>query len=691
MSSSNPALSSSPGTIRTQDDTIDPHMSSQQCTQNFIGAVKDEWQLFSDRACDYTIGEPIGFGASSIVYTAVWKPVDDPNAKPIPCALKVLDLDSLPPRSLSLLQRETTLMSLSKHPNVLRVRGSWMEGHKLYIALRLMNKGSAADVMRYGWPGGMEEEVVKCILRQALKGLKFVDVSHSSSPVSDKRPLSYLHVNGFIHRDIKAANLLIDDDGTVLLGDLGVAADLSEDPHHHHSSSSSASKGSKVTATAALAQPGRVYTTSTTSKPEPSRPVIGKRKSFVGTPCWMAPELISGKQYDASADIWSFGITAIELSQGHPPRFRESPQKVLLRTLQEDPPSLDRKGGAFKYSQAFKEMVDSCLVKDPSKRPTAEQLLNTPLFRSAKKKSNLVNAILKDLPPLVQRQERRVLPNPASPNSVDSWDFSTTVNSPAGSVFRHITLQRLVAEEEEGVLPPDQWQRKSQRHRFHDPSTSVEHSEFDYGTEDEEEEEDDDKRSTEASSTTASDTRSLADSSSGSPDGGVSTAPSSYVPSSPIAIKGREHLAVAVDEGKGNSTSSSAPDEHPLSQSLPSPHETVISRSGKRLPSHETAPALADMFTPLAEPLTKIQSAASESDFRSKDSTKRTRLWKKVTSTLKPSKSGGGSSEKSKLGELISSASRNTIGKVTRGSSSVGPDDATTLATTHLYFDIFTT
>ena len=135
----------------------------------------------SDRAEDYTIGSPIGFGASSIVYAATYypalatgAPADRSKLKGIPCALKVLDLDSLPPRSLQLLQRETTLMSLSKHPNVLRVRGSWMDGHKLYIALRLMNKGSAADVMRYGWPGGMEEDVVKCILRQALKGLKYV-------------------------------------------------------------------------------------------------------------------------------------------------------------------------------------------------------------------------------------------------------------------------------------------------------------------------------------------------------------------------------------------------------------------------------------------------------------------------------------------------------------------------------------
>ena len=91
-------------------------------------------------------------------------------------ALKVLDLDRLPLRTLRLLQRETQLMSLSKHPNVLRVRGTWMDGHKLYIALRLMNSGSAADVMRYGWAGGMEEEVVKCILKQALEGIKCVSI-----------------------------------------------------------------------------------------------------------------------------------------------------------------------------------------------------------------------------------------------------------------------------------------------------------------------------------------------------------------------------------------------------------------------------------------------------------------------------------------------------------------------------------
>lgn len=125
---------------------------------------------YSNNSADYAIGLPVGFGASSVVYAATYQPSD--GGDPIPCALKVLDLDRLPQSALRLLQNETQLMSLSKHPNVLRVRGTWVTGHKLYIAMRLMNAGSVADVMRYQWPGGLEEEVIRCILKQALQGLK---------------------------------------------------------------------------------------------------------------------------------------------------------------------------------------------------------------------------------------------------------------------------------------------------------------------------------------------------------------------------------------------------------------------------------------------------------------------------------------------------------------------------------------
>ncbi|KAH8997493.1 kinase-like domain-containing protein [Lactarius akahatsu] len=395
---------------------------------SFIGAVKDEWQLyrfldfvsfyinlrtfrnsFSDLPEDYALGPPIGFGSSSIVYHATYHPKSSQDW-PIPCALKVLDLDRLPQGSLRLLQRETQLMSLSKHPNVLRVRGSWLDGHKLHIALRLMNAGSAADVMQYAWPGGMEEEVVRCILKQALEGL------------------NYLHINGFIHRDVKAANLLIDDDGTVLLGDLGVAAPLSDEDHTHVHENA---KLSRIV----------VFDNDVNIAPRRSR--VGKRRSFVGTPCWMAPELISGIQYDSSADIWSFGITALELAQGRAPRSRESSRTVLLQIVQGEPPTLDREGGVHKYSRAFKEIVERCLVKDPSLRPTAAQLLQMPFFRNAKKHSYLVGTILRDLPPLAQRLERRKQPSLLLHGTVDSWDFPTTLlaPSPIQSVYhrsRHI-------------------------------------------------------------------------------------------------------------------------------------------------------------------------------------------------------------------------------------------------------------
>ncbi|KAI0336203.1 kinase-like protein [Cubamyces sp. BRFM 1775] len=383
---------------------------TEHLSRKFIGAVEDEWQLYSNNSTDYTIGPPIGFGASSIVYAAQYQPTD--GGLPIACALKVLDLDRLPPSALRLLQNETQLMSLSKHPNVLRVRGSWVDGHKLYIAMRLMNAGSVADVMRYAWPAGLEEEVVRCILKQALQGL------------------NYLHINGLIHRDVKAANLLIDDDGTVLLGDLGVAAFLWD---HEESPTPAASKSRTINF-----EPISRHAHSRTQPVSPvHRPsILGKRKSFVGTPCWMAPEVINGKQYDASADIWSFGITAIELSQGRAPRSRMDPHKVLLMTVTDAPPKLERDTGPHRYSSAFADIVALCLNKDPTKRPSAAELLQMNFFKNARKPSYLCSTILKGLPPLTQRQERRKQPSIHTHATMDSWDFSSSLpGSPTTSVY----------------------------------------------------------------------------------------------------------------------------------------------------------------------------------------------------------------------------------------------------------------
>jgi serine/threonine protein kinase len=124
----------------------------------------------SDNPRHYTLGPPIGLGASSTVYAATYRCPG--TGKDTEVALKVVDLDKLPQSALKLLTTETQLMSLSKHPNVLRVRGTWLDGRKLYIALRLMRAGSISDCMRYKFTAGIDEESARCILKQALEGLK---------------------------------------------------------------------------------------------------------------------------------------------------------------------------------------------------------------------------------------------------------------------------------------------------------------------------------------------------------------------------------------------------------------------------------------------------------------------------------------------------------------------------------------
>ncbi|KAH0445953.1 hypothetical protein IEQ34_025214 [Dendrobium chrysotoxum] len=348
-----------------------------------IGSVVDDWPMYSSQPEDYILGSPIGFGASSVVFEASFQPL---NGRA--CAVKVIDLEAFG-RDLAELRRETQLMSLSKHPNVLRVRGCWVEGAKLHIATRLMNAGSMLDIMRFSFPDGLEEIVIATALKQALQGL------------------NYLHINGWLHRDLKAANLLVDDDGTVLLGDFGVGVYLTETGKRgSYSTSNGVDESNKADSISQAA-----------------------RKSFVGTPCWMAPEVVERKGYDAKADIWSFGITALELSSGRAPHSRLPAIKILMRTLQDDPPKLDRENGAFKYSKLFDDFIKQCLQKDPSKRPSAEKLLQHGFFKQAKTKKHLVNSLLAGLPPLSERQEKRRAMSIASLQNQASWDFGTIGNN----------------------------------------------------------------------------------------------------------------------------------------------------------------------------------------------------------------------------------------------------------------------
>ncbi|KAG0197704.1 hypothetical protein BGX28_008791 [Mortierella sp. GBA30] len=313
---------------------------------------------FSNNPEDYDIRLPIGYGSSAVVYNAYYKPL---NKR---VAIKVIDLDMFERNQIDELRRETQVMALCKHPNVLRVNGAFVADSKLYIVTPYLSAGSCLDIMKTAYSEGFDEVSIATILKQALQGL------------------DYLHKNGHIHRDVKAGNLLVDDDGSVLLADFGVSSSLMENGDRR-----------------------------------------GMRKTFVGTPCWMAPEVMEQAGYDYKADIWSFGITAIELATGHAPFAKYPPIKVLMLTLSNDPPTLDRESTKHRYSRLLKEMIDCCLQKDPARRPSAEKLLSHSFFKQAKKRSYLVSGLLHNLPPLEQRPPKKAAQKAALPQKGVSWDF----------------------------------------------------------------------------------------------------------------------------------------------------------------------------------------------------------------------------------------------------------------------------
>ncbi|KAG0301720.1 hypothetical protein BGZ98_008114 [Dissophora globulifera] len=323
-------------------------------------------EVFSNNPQDYDIQQPIGYGSSAVVYNAFYKPL---NKR---VAIKVIDLDMFERNQIDELRRETQVMALCKHPNVLRVNGAFVADSKLYIVTPYLSAGSCLDIMKCAYPDGFDEISIATILKQALQGL------------------DYLHKNGHIHRqvhqililDVKAGNLLMDDDGSVLLADFGVSSSLMETGDRR-----------------------------------------GMRKTFVGTPCWMAPEVMEQAGYDYKADIWSFGITAIELATGHAPFAKYPPIKVLMLTLSNDSPTLDRESTKHRYTKMLKEMIDSCLQKDPSRRPSAEKLLNHPFFKQAKKRSHLVTTLLHNIPLLEQRPLRRAEKKQVFPEKGVSWNF----------------------------------------------------------------------------------------------------------------------------------------------------------------------------------------------------------------------------------------------------------------------------
>ncbi|CAB4261682.1 unnamed protein product [Prunus armeniaca] len=267
----------------------------------------------------YQILDEIGFGVSAVVYKAICLPMNNTIV-----AIKSIDLDQSRAEFDNIL-RETKMLSLLSHPNILSAYCSFTVDRHLWVVMPFMSAGSLQSIISSAFPDGLPEPCIAVVLRETLNAM------------------SYLHDQGHLHRDIKAGNILIDFNGSVKVADFGISASVYE---------ANLSGESSI-----------------------------RLNDVAETPYWIAPEVIhSHNGYGCKADVWSFGITALELARGGPPLSNLPPSKSLLLKIMKRfgfsdyENRQDKNYKSKKFSKAFKDLVGCCLDQDPNKRPTAESV-----------------------------------------------------------------------------------------------------------------------------------------------------------------------------------------------------------------------------------------------------------------------------------------------------------------------------
>lgn len=245
------------------------------------------------------------------------------------------------------LQNEIDILKTTAECNfVVRYYGAYKKENYLMIVMEYCDGGSVLDVMQVT-NSGLTEQQIASICYHVLKGL------------------SYMHAHKILHRDIKAGNVLLTSDGKAKLADFGVSTKL--------------------------------LTT------------IQKHKTVVGSPYWMSPEVIVAQNgangYDHKADIWSLGITAIEMAESKPPHYDINPLRVIFVIPNRAPPTLQK---PEQWSPNFQDFVAKCLHKNQAERPSAAELLNHPFITSAAAASEpTIKALAQRIAPLLVEARKR--------------------------------------------------------------------------------------------------------------------------------------------------------------------------------------------------------------------------------------------------------------------------------------------